>query len=207
MKPHTAKTRPARAPFALILAIAAATLAWAPGGADAQSNVTRKAITGHENNSDAAPNTSVEEVEIPRKFWDATTPGGNFLVALSSIRFVSIHEYIVDGNVRVREFSIGSGTSALARFYHLELIAGNSPVTATRTILNRATSIAEAAADRASGAGDVWKKVQKNYPASTHAHTIEYRLEYLADLEKLYQSARGAWYNGRGARITVKSGK
>lgn len=196
MKPNPLR----RLTFLPALAVVAILPGLAPGVATAQIG-QRPTTPGSE---DATPNTRREETELDRKFWEADVPGGNFLIALGNISFVSIHEYIVDGNVRVHEVSIGSGSSALARFYHLELLAENSPVTATKTLLSRAAAVAETAAAR-TGTEEVWKKVQKNYPASTHAHTVEYRLEYLEDLKTIHASVKGAWWSGRGAKITIRN--
>jgi hypothetical protein len=146
---------------------------------------------------------SVQVEELPQSFWEADLPGGNFLIALGAIRFVSINQYIVDGNVRVHEVDVGSDSSSLARFYFLELVAASGGVTAASTLLERAKGIAESVAER-TGAEPVWKQVQKNYPTTTHAHTIEFRLEYRSDLERLYASVKNAWLNGQGARIRIR---
>jgi hypothetical protein len=45
--------------------------------------------------------------------------------------------------------------------------------------------------------------VQKDYPLSTHAHTVEYRLETLDDLNRLYGSVKRSWLTGKGARFTI----
>jgi hypothetical protein len=146
---------------------------------------------------------SVQVEELPQSFWEADLPGGNFLIALGAIRFVSINQYIVDGNVRVHEVDVGSDSSSLARFYFLELVAASGGVTAASTLLERAKGIAESVAER-TGTEPVWKQVQKNYPTTTHAHTIEFRLEYRSDLERLYASVKNAWLNGQGARIRIR---
>ena len=39
---------------------------------------------------------------------------------------------------------------------------------------------------------DVWQKVVKNYPTTTHAKTIEYRIQDKETLTNLYASAEGA---------------
>ena len=55
-----------------------------------------------------------------------------------------------------------------------------------------------------SQAGDepVWQKVVKNYPTTTHAHTVEYRLSSKANLQQLYSSLEQAWTTGKGANLT-----
>ncbi len=48
----------------------------------------------------------------------------------------------------------------------------------------------------------IWAKVIKEYPTTTHAGTIEYRLETKAQLEALYQSLESSWIAGRSDVFT-----
>ena len=48
----------------------------------------------------------------------------------------------------------------------------------------------------------VWEKVIKNYPATTHAHTVEYRLTNKANLAQLEQSVEQAWTTNKGVSIS-----
>ena len=45
----------------------------------------------------------------------------------------------------------------------------------------------------------VWEKVIKNYPATTHAHTVEFRLSSKANLQQIEQSLEQAWTYNKGA--------
>jgi hypothetical protein len=45
--------------------------------------------------------------------------------------------------------------------------------------------------------------VTKNYPTTTHAHTVEYRLESKAEISKLFDSADRAFRTGQGATIKL----
>ena len=65
------------------------------------------------------------------------------------------------------------------------------------------------AADR-TGQDEVWKKVMKNYPTTTHSHTIEYRVDSQDDLNKIFASAEQAFrtatpssYIIQGSGVTV----
>ena len=44
------------------------------------------------------------------------------------------------------------------------------------------------------GQGDVWKKVVKNYPATTHARTVEYRLTSREQLNKIFAGAEDIFH-------------
>jgi hypothetical protein len=45
--------------------------------------------------------------------------------------------------------------------------------------------------------------VVKNYPDTTHARTIEYRIQSEEELGALYGSLRTAWESGRGRRFNA----
>ncbi len=122
--------------------------------------------------------------------WRCNLPGGSYSVALRSIVSVSSHEYVVEGAVRVTEVNIDTNGNALARFYHLEPNDLNAPAGVGAATLEKAQQLLQEATDRTGQ--DVWKKVVKNYPTTTHAHTIEYRVEDKATLTRLYESAESA---------------
>jgi len=131
-----------------------------------------------------------------RGIWRAELPGGTYNVALSSITSISGHEYVVDNAARVTEVTIATSGSSLARFYFIEPNVPQAPGGIGQATLEFAKEKMNEAADRAGS--DVWKKVVKNYPTSTHAHTIEYRIESKDTLQKLQRSAEKSWMDGRG---------
>ena len=53
------------------------------------------------------------------------------------------------------------------------------------------------------GAGDVWDQVIKNYPSSTHAKTVEFRLSVKSNIDSIYSSIARAWERGRGENFKV----
>ncbi len=128
-------------------------------------------------------------------------PPGSYLVALRSIASISTHEYIVDGAARVTEFTIATNSSVEARFYYLEPLS--TLAGAANPAANALALAQQHLADVASQAGaePVWMKVVKNYPTTTHAHTVEYRLTTKENLEQLYQNLSQAWTTGKGANI------
>jgi hypothetical protein len=132
--------------------------------------------------------TPVPETRI--NMWRCNLPGGSYSVALRSIVAVSSHEYLIDGAVRVTEVNIDTSGNALARFYFLEPNIPNSPLGIGTGTLEKAQQMLQEGADKTGQ--DVWKKVTKNYPTTTHAHTIEYRVADKATLTKLFESAESA---------------
>lgn len=146
-------------------------------------------------------NQAVNDAENRIGFWDCTLPGGNFTIALGKICSVSIHEYAVAGG-RVTEAVIDTEGSVCARFYYMEPMNAGGNLAITGVVKERLNQVLETAADR-TGTDKVWKKVQKDYPVATHAHTVDYRLQSAANLQALFNSAKTAWLSGRGRSIRI----
>jgi hypothetical protein len=143
-----------------------------------------------------------ESTPLAAPIWKCTLPGGTYEVALRSIVSVSVHEYLANGVARVNEVNIDTAGSALVRFYFLEPVTPNSPIGLGQSAIEKAKEVLEQAAERA-GQEEVWKKVVKDYPTSTHAHTIEYRVETKEQLDKIFKSAELAFRTGRGSALTI----
>jgi len=135
----------------------------------------------------ATPNTTGR---IP--LWICVTPGGTYEVALRSMVSVSSCEYIVDAVARVNEVNIDTTGNMAVRFYYIEPLTPSSPIGLGQSTINKAQEILTEAAER-TGQDETWKKVVKNYPTSTHAHTIEYRVDSKDELDKIFASAEQAF--------------
>lgn len=133
--------------------------------------------------------------------FSCVTPGGTYKVAVRAIISVSSHEYVVDGT-RVTEVNIDTGGNALVRFYHLEILPTQAPLGIGQGALDKLNSAAKELSSRTE-TSDVWKKVVKSYPTSTHAHTIEYRLAEKSELMKIFESANEAFSRQKEVEITV----
>lgn len=151
--------------------------------------------------NDNTQNNSSSE-QIPSRFWKATLPGGEYMVALNSISSIAKHTYIVDGAARVFEVTVADRSSAIARFYFIEPVTDSSPINAGQVVLDRLKSVTKEASERL-GAGDVWDQVIKNYPSSTHAKTVEFRLSVKSNIDSIYSSIARAWERGRGENFKV----
>jgi hypothetical protein len=138
-----------------------------------------------------APTATPAPVQSALPLWRCTLPGGTYSVALRSITGVSSHEYLIDGGVRVTEVNIATSGSLLARFYYLEPITNPVPGLPAAGTLEKAQALLVEGANR-TGA-DVWKKVLKSYPTSTHAHTVEYRLESKESVTALFNSVESSF--------------
>lgn len=142
----------------------------------------------------------------PNGFWRCELPGGIYLVALRNIQSVSSHEYVVDGAARVTEVTVATASSVEARFYYLEPIGANaaSPVGAPAATLQAMQQRVQDLAATHSPVDPVWAKVIKNYPATTHAHTVEFRLASKANLAQIEQSLEQAWTTNKGASLKTE---
>ena len=156
----------------------------------------------------AATPTPSTSTSRPDALWRCQLPGGVYLVALRSIASISSHEYIVDAAARVTEVTVATNSSVEARFYYLEPLTA-SAVSSSGTVAALDAmqqhvydlTIGQAAA---SGSDSVWQKVIKNYPTTTHAHTVEYRLTSKANLQSLYQSLEQSWTTGKGVNFSTE---
>ena len=149
-------------------------------------------------------NPQASEADNNRRFWQAELPGGAYVVALDRISSVGKHEYLVDGGFVVTEVTINTVGSAIARFYYGEPYRPDVPSATGATINRRIQDTVDTVKER-TGANQTDRLVIKNYPTSTHAHTIEFRLNNKDNLEALFQSVNRSWMTGRGVRFTVKT--
>lgn len=152
-----------------------------------------------QNNNGDTGNTS--ETTGPKRFWQASLPGGNYIVALDRISSVSKHTYIIDGNLSVTEVVIDTNGNSLVRFYYIEP-AGSDASNIGAGISRRSKEILEKAGQRTGV--DVNTTVAKQYPTTTHSKTVEYRVSDEGDLNKLYGSVTNAWLKGSGRKFTIK---
>ena len=156
----------------------------------------------------------VKDEETKNGWWDCTLPGGNYTIALGKITSVSIHEYVVKSPTqtpgavplpaRVWEVNIATDAAVVPRFYYVEAAVDGGQASIVKTGLDRLNDVANKAAER-TGSVKFWQMVQKDYPLSTHAHTIEFRLESREDLGRLFGSVKRAWQTGRGAKFTINN--
>ncbi|MCX6967110.1 MAG: hypothetical protein NTZ46_04910 [Verrucomicrobia bacterium] len=138
-------------------------------------------------------------------FWRCELPGGVYMVSLPAVSSVSTHEYVVDGAVRVTELTIGTNSAVVARFYYLEPMVPKSPVGFGQSLLDKAQEKAQEASTRTE-TEEVWKKVVKNYPLTTHAHTVEYRLDSTDQIKKVQKSLEDAWRKNQETFLKISSG-
>ena len=136
--------------------------------------------------------------------WRCELPGGVYLGSLPSITSISSHEYVVDGLARVTEVNVATSSTVEARFYFLEAAPATSPSSVPGATLETLQQRVQELSASHPEVDAVWQKVVKNYPTTTHAHTVEYRLNSKADLQSLYQSLEQSWISGKGANFKIE---
>jgi len=141
------------------------------------------------------------DVSTRIRIWEASLPGGNYMVSLTRISSVSMHSYLVNGNYMVHEVVVDTSGAALARFYAIELIGEKSDANIAKNLIERGKQIAERGGNRVGI--DPNTLVEKTNPHTTHAKTIEYRLSSKDDLDQLLKSAQRAWRENRGRKFTI----
>lgn len=146
--------------------------------------------------------TNTEETESAKRFWQATLPSGNYMVALDHISSVSMHEYVLDTQLRVTEMVVDTNGRALARFYHVASVAEVASSSTASRLAERGRQLVDQAGERVGT--NVHNLPQKNYPTTSHAGMVEYRILNLNDLKALYTSVQSAWESNRGKTITVR---
>jgi hypothetical protein len=115
---------------------------------------------------------------------------------------VSSHEYIVDGAARVTEVNVDTQGNMAVRFYYIEPLTPKTPSGIGQSAIDRATELAKEAAGR-TGQDEVWQRVIKSYPTTTHSHTIEYRVSSEEKLKQIMASVQNAFESGRGTTLTM----
>ncbi len=161
--------------------------------------ITLAPLVTAQNNNKKNDNT---DVQTKLRFWEASLPGGDYLVALNRITSVSMHSYVVNGSFMVYEVVVDTDGTALARFYAIEMIGENTKSNIAKNLLDRGKDIIEQGGSRAGV--DTNTLVEKQNPLTTHAKTIEYRLYGKSDLDQLFNSVKKAWRENRGRKFSIK---
>ncbi|MEO8045570.1 MAG: hypothetical protein ABI674_11755 [Spartobacteria bacterium] len=142
------------------------------------------------------PSPSSSATPVPRTpYWRCELPGGTYEVAIRAIVSVSSHEYIVDGAARVNEVNVDTQGNMAVRFYFIEPTAAKSPLGVGQSAVDRMSDLAKEAGQRV-GADRIWERVVKTYPTTTHAHSVEYRVESEEQLKQIFTSAQSAFESG-----------
>lgn len=163
---------------------------------------TSSAQTSTETESEGVVIEGVSDEENRLRRWTASIAGGQYSVTLSAITSLSKTTYVIDGTILVTEVTIDTTGSTLARFYYIEPITKDTNFDTITRLQTRLDELRNQARKRTGIKVD--EMVQKSYPATTHARTIEFRILNEAELDALYTSVNTAWNTNRGRNFSIQ---
>ena len=137
-----------------------------------------------------------------KRFWNASFPGGSYMVALDRIASISKHQYLLDGTLIVTEVNIDTVGNSLVRIYQITPAAQNSNLASAQRVVERGKELLDHVGQRTGT--DPNTMVHKKYPITTHTKTIEFRVDNLDTLDAVYRSVNKAWRDGRGRRFAAR---
>lgn len=205
---HTPPTMKKTALLLLLtgMAFAVPTTSFAQGGNNRQNqnqNQNDEEEDDEEKEDEEEEESNAKEGIGSKRFWQATLPSGDYMVAIDRISSISMHQYVLDGQLVVNEMVVDTNGRAIARFYHVvtttEAAAGS---TSAGKAVERGRQLLDQAGQRVGT--DIHNLAQKNYPTTSHAGMVEYRIINLNDLKALYKSLQSAWESNSGKTITIK---
>ena len=136
----------------------------------------------------------VPEEMLQDGVWTGSLKGGRYIVKCGQIIALSKHEYVADAAARVVEVNLTLSSNTAVRFYYLEPVRmeGTGAVAAGQQAIDKARQMVQDAANRISPTLTE-PKVVKSYPASTHAHTVEFVIKEETRLNSLFDSLERAF--------------
>lgn len=151
-------------------------------------------------------NQKTEDSVQQNRFWQASVGGGHYMVAIDRISAISRHKYLLDGSIVVDEVTVDAVGQALVRYYFLspltDTMKGTGTGAAAARLVDRGREIIERASDITGS--NAQNMVIKKFPETTHAKSIEFRVDSAEELTALYNSLRTAWETGHGRKFTIK---
>ena len=158
--------------------------------------------TESEDNEDVPEETqNASDEEDLRRFWQLSLPDGHFMVALEQIASISRSSYVLDGGLIVTEVTIDTVGNSLCRIYQITPATEQSSPSTAQRLTQRAHDLANRTSELTGT--DMANMVQKSYPTTTHAKTVEYRVQERATLDALYASLNKAWSEGKGRKFAI----
>lgn len=129
--------------------------------------------------------------------WMATVagnPDGAISVPIRMISSVSIHHYLLNGKIPIAELTIDTTGNNSIRLYTVV-----SPSADAMNLVSIASEAFNGAKDLAG-----LPSVAKQYPETTHAHSVEYNVSNVDVLKAAYASINKSIATGQGAKVTIR---
>lgn len=136
--------------------------------------------------TEPAPVSTVKANIVPL-IWRATIDEAVIAVPLRSVEYYGVQIYDTDSQTRVRELTICTESQSLIRIYYIEPLG-----TTSERLADKAKRLQQIA--RSAGKED-WPYPFKQYPTTTHAHMVEYRVAKEETVGQLYDHLEAAIIN------------
>lgn len=152
--------------------------------------------TSSSDSSDSSDST--ESKSTSDGLWTASisgSPAGAICIPVRLISSVSVHNYLLNGKIPIAELTIDTLGNNSIRMY---------------TVLSSSADSMDLMGVATAAKGELMKEsggmpsVAKQYPNTTHAHSIEYSLSSVKQLKAVYNSVCKCLATGKGAKLTVK---
>ncbi len=135
-------------------------------------------------------------------FYEVELDTGGYQVDLRQVTSISMHRFYVDGVFAVDEVTVDTLGNTVTRFYFVDRNRDvSTPRGIGQSLVDRAQDKADELKDRVGAGNFLDKAVVKSYPTSTHAHTVEYRIQSKEQLDSLYQHISNAWKKGQSGKF------
>ena len=169
---------------------------------------------GNNNNNNSNADAEKKQAELEERvkalesqghnrFWQCNINGSELMVAVDRIGSISKTQYVLDGGLLCTEVTVDTlGGQSLARIYHVVPATDGMAGNAATKMVDRARELVDKNAARAGT--KMHEMVQKSYPTTTHAHTVELRVMDVQDLDALYSSLKSTWITGKGRNFTIR---
>jgi hypothetical protein len=143
------------------------------------------------------------ETDGLKRFWVCNIRGSELMIAVDRISAISKTQYVLDGGLIIDEVVIETtGGQALNRIYSIRPVTDAMAQNSASKIIDR---VRDVTAERGSRMGtNLHEMVEKNYPTTSHARTVEFRVVAPEDLDVLYASVKNTWITGKGRVFTIK---
>ena len=141
---------------------------------------------GVEEVTEPAPVSGVKANIVPL-IWRATIDEAVIAVPLRSVEYYGVQIYDTDSQTRVRELTICTESQSLIRIYYIEPLG-----TTSERLADKAKRLQQIA--RSAGKQE-WPYPFKQYPMTTHAHMVEYRVAKEETVGQLYDHLEAAIIN------------
>lgn len=148
-------------------------------------------------------NTATAEPKIA--LWSASFgESAQVTLNVSSIVSVSMHPYMLNGVIRITEVTVDTLGNNTLRFYYIHENGGSSS-----TVGGMAGEVARTAQEQIrrevtqqDSAADI---PSVKFPEGAYAHSIEYQVSSLSELEALYKSLISVWNRDSKRRTNFKA--